>query len=128
MLVDIEVINVRSVAKTSLKRLIHENFCSETRKHFYSIEMTPKPGFRLDFSAFKTLPLFADITWIKDYNLIGSIHKAPASQLANLIKSVQVVSSITCYKLDDRHLNEILNDSAPRASFTILRGGSSYFD
>lgn len=126
MLADFEVTNIRRVEKTSLNQLICNNFGKATGKHFYSIEVTPKPGLGLDFSAFKTLPLFVDVTWIKDYNLKSLIYQAPAFQLANLIESVQVVNSITCYKLDDRHLNEILNVSAPAANFAVLRVGSEF--
>lgn len=123
---DAQVTNVRSVEKVSLQGLIHEHFGPECGKHFYSIEVNPKKSLQLDFSAFKTLPLFVDISRVKNADVDGSILEAPAFQLASGITSVQVVNTITCYKLGDRHLDEILSDSAPTASFTVLVGSSEF--
>lgn len=88
-----KVINKKAKIETniSLKTLIREN--NEPGKFFYSIEVTPKPELELDFNDFDTLPLFVDITWLRDENLKTPLKNSPAFELARKIKSSQVVNS-----------------------------------
>lgn len=125
----IKVINTsKIVPKAVLKKLISEKFSRESKKFFYSIEITPKEGLKIDFEDFKTLPLFVDITWIHDDNLkVSNLVNAPAFQLPREITSSQVVNSITCYRLNDEHLTEILAGSEDIKSFTVIRGGKLKF-
>lgn len=120
-----EIINkAKVVLKVCLKNVILENFTRSNGKFFYSIEVTPKEGLKIDFNEFKVLPLFVDITWIKNQNLnFTPIKSSPAFELASKIKSSHVVNSITCYSLTDENLNEILSGSEVIRNFTILRGG-----
>lgn len=113
----------KTVTKVPLKDLIFNNFTRENGKFFYSIEVTPKNGLNLNFNDFKTLPLFVDITWIKNENLkTKKLLEAPAFDLARIIESSQVVNSVTCYNLTEDRLDEILRDCEVN-NFTILRGG-----
>lgn len=120
---------MRSVHKSEvskrdqLKTVILESFTSESGKCFYSIEVTPKSDLKLNLSRLKTLPLFVDITWIRDENLQTPIRESPAFQLADVIKSSEVVNSITCYKLNEKNLDEILLCGR---NFTVLRGGKRF--
>lgn len=122
-----EIINkLKVVSKVCLKKLILENFTQSNGKFFYSIEVTPKVGLKIDFNEFRLLPLFVDITWIKNHNLTFTpIKSSPAFELASNIESSHVVNSITCYRLTDDNLIEILSDSEMIRNFTILRGGKS---
>lgn len=124
MITDIEVVNkLKIVEKVSLKKLILNNFSKDNEKFFFSIEATAKYGLKLDFNDFKTLPLFADITWIKNDNLkVKNILEAAAFDLGRKITSSQVVNSVTCYTLTDDDLDEILSDSDLK-NFNIVRGG-----
>lgn len=124
MLANVEIVNKPKItSKVSLKFLIAENFTPNNGKFFFSIEVTPKTGLKLDFNEFKTLPLFVDINWIKDDNLKVPINFSPAFEVAQKIKSSQVVNSFTCYNLTDDQIDEILDKSESIANFTILRGG-----
>lgn len=113
----------KTVAKVSLKKLILEEFTRENGKVFYSIEVTPKAGLRLDFTKLKTLPLFVDLTWIKDDNLKFPLNRAPAFEIAERISCSQVVNSVTCFNLTETHLDDILGGSEVIRNFTVLRGG-----
>lgn len=121
-----KVVNkVEYVAKTDipLKTRIWENFTG--RKFFYSIEVTAKEELNLDFNKFKTLPLFVDIPWFADHNLVDPLRGAPAFELARKIKSSAVVNTLTCYRLTDDHLNEVINDSETIKNLLVVRGGQS---
>jgi hypothetical protein len=124
MSTNIEVQNkLKIVEKASLKNLILNGFTEENGKFFYSIEVTAKSGLKLDYTQFNTLPLFTDITWIKNDNLKAkSVYEAPAFDLARKITSSQVVNSVTCYTLTDEKLDEIMSDCDAK-NYTILRGG-----
>lgn len=127
MLGNVEVVNkLKTISKVSLKHLIKEKFTPESGKFFFSIEVTPKAGFKIDFNEFKVLPLFVDITWIKDDNLKVPIKNSPAFDLARKIKSSQVVNTVTCYNLSDDLLDEILNGFESISNFTVLRGGEKF--
>lgn len=110
-----------------LKKLIKDNFSKESGKFFYSFEVSPRQGFQVDFKKLHIQPLFVDITWISDHNLkYKQIRSSPAFELKNAIKSsVNVVNSITCYNLQDDHIDQILQSSENEVTFnlTILRGG-----
>ena len=51
----------------SLKSLIKSHM--DDGKVFYSMEITPKTDVHINFSEFVKLPLFVNLTWIKDDNL-----------------------------------------------------------
>jgi hypothetical protein len=117
--------NTNNVARQPLKKIINENYNSQNGRVFYSIEVTPKSDLSLDFTSFKVLPLFCDITFLSDHNLKSQcILKSPAFDLANEITSCHVVNSITCYKLQDHHIKHILSLKHPVRNFTVLRGGN----
>lgn len=124
MLASAKVVNTsKTVAKVSLRRLIQEEFTQENGKVFYSIEATPSAGLQLDFREFKILPLFVDLTWIRDENLKFPLTTAPAFEVAEKLSCTQVVNSITCYNLAETQLDEILGRSDMITNFTVLRGG-----
>lgn len=128
MLSNFDIVNKpTNVSKLPLQQLIAEKFTPENGKFFFSIEVTPRAGLKIDFNQFKTLPLFVDITWIKDENLKVPIKNSPAFELARKIKSSQVVNTVTCYKLNDEHIDEILSVSELIKNFTIVRGGDMEF-
>ncbi|CRK98465.1 CLUMA_CG011822, isoform A [Clunio marinus] len=117
------IINKQKIlSKTPLKIIILENFCRENGKFFYSIEVTPKEETKIYFTKLKIQPLFVDITWIKNFNLITPIEDAPALKLANEIKSTHVVNSVTCYGLEDHHIEKVLRSELKLKNFTVLRG------
>lgn len=120
-----KVVNRRElVGKIPIKTAISEHFTAESGKCFYSIEVTPKAGLKLDFNDMKTLPLFVDITWINDDNLKGKIIDSPALKLSRSIESAEVVNSIACNKLSDLQLDEFLSCSGD--NLMVLRGGERF--
>ena len=115
--------NIRS--KIPLKRLISEKFTSETKKVFFSIEVTDKWNYEIDLPKLNTKPLFIGIAWISDKNLqYDNINSSPALQLKkNIGNDMEVVNTITCYKLEDKHLDELLSEENGVKNLTVLRGG-----
>lgn len=111
--------------KIPIKKLICEKFTKETGKNFYSFEVTAKKNFVLDTSQLHVNPLFIDITWISDYNLKhGSILSSPAFILKKeLEKNFNVINTITCFKLEDKHIDELLSGEDPVKNFVVIRGG-----
>ena len=127
MLFNVQVVNKLQVAReVPLKKIILDTFTPENGKFFYSIEVSPKEELHIDFNGFKTLPLFVDITWIKDINLTQPLRKCPAFELARKIKSTHAVNSVTCFKMTRDYLEEILNDSDMIKNLTVLRGGKGF--
>lgn len=124
MLAHVQVVNkLRVASDIPLKKVITEKFSEGNGKFFYSIEVTPKEELHIDLNDFKILPLFINITWIKDENLKQPLKKAPAFELARKIKSTHVVNSITCYNMICDHVEEIIRDMELIGNFTVLRGG-----
>lgn len=111
--------------KVPIKKLICEKFTKETGKIFYSFEVTAKKNFVLDTSQLSVNPLFIDITWISDYNLKHeSILSSPAFILKKeLEKNFNVINTITCFKLEDKHVDELLSGDDPVKNFVVIRGG-----
>lgn len=107
----------------SLKNYIQLHFNKENGKFFYSIEISPKAGFIVDFSEFVKLPLFINLTWIKDENLKMQFKDCSSFKIGHEIESVPVVHSITCYNLNDQKLQEILNENSVK-NLLVLRGGA----
>lgn len=106
-----------------LKSCILKDFNKANGKFFYSFEVTARDGFEVDRAGFKKCPLFVDITWIANNNLMcGKISESPAFKLARSIEWCHVVSSLTCFKLNDPHIDEILIMENVK-NMTILRGG-----
>lgn len=125
MITDFKIVNKpEKVKKIPLKKLILEDFTKENGKQFYSIEVTPRADLIIDFNEFKTSPLFVDITWLSNENLREkSVRESSAFQLAKQIESSHVVNSVTCFNLNEGHLDEILGGSEVIKNFTVLRGG-----
>lgn len=122
-----QVVNKLKVTKKiPLKQAITENFTHQNGKFFYSIEVTPKKELKIDFNEFKILPLFVNITWIKNENLIRPLRNALAFELAREIKTVHVVNNISCYKFTNDHV-EILKNEEIVENIMIVRGGT-YID
>jgi hypothetical protein len=122
---------MNSVNCVPLKKLILEAFTEENGRFFYSFEVSPKEGLRVDeFEVLKTKPLFVNVTWIGDQNLkYGSIQASPAFQLGKSMRNFSnVVNTVTCFKLEEHHVDEIVSGSEKLSNFTILRGGESFFD
>lgn len=92
---------------TSIKSLL-----SSHQKQFFSVELTPKDTFdNVDLNQLPISPLFVSTTWIGDDNLkYGSLNKSPAMSMAsNLMKKgVPVLTHISCYKLKESFLDELL--------------------
>lgn len=107
----------------SLKNCILEGFNKENGKFFYSFEVTPKEELEVNLSKFKKSPLFVDITWISNHNLKSDkISESPAFKFAEKINCRHIVNSLTCYQLNDHHVDEIIGIENLE-SLTILRGG-----
>lgn len=110
------------IIKKPLKKLILDGFNRENEKFFYSLEITPKIGLEVDFTRLKKLPLFVVVPWISDHNFkFGEISRSPAFELTKSITCTQAVNSLTCFQLEDRHIDEVLKEDA--ANLTLLRGG-----
>jgi len=111
--------------KVPIKKLISERFTKESGKFFYSFEVTAKKNFVLDTSQLHVNPLFIDITWISDYNLKHeSILSSPAFTLKKeLEKKFNVINTITCFRLEDKHVDELLSEDGPVKNFVVIRGG-----
>lgn len=106
----------------NLKNRMLSDFNKENGKFFYSFEVTAIDGFEVDEAGLNKLPLFVDITWIANINLLrDKVSESPAFKLANSIEWAHVVNSLTCFQLNDRHIDEILKENVQ--SMTILRGG-----
>lgn len=113
--------------KIPLKKLIQEQFTKQTGKIFYSFEVTPKENYVLDATKLITRPLFIDITWIGDNNLkYPSICSSPALKLKKDIEgNFNVVNTLSCYRLEESHVDELLSEENDVKNFVILRGGKS---
>lgn len=117
--------NLRQVP---LKTIIRDHYNQENGKFFYSFEITPNNNLNLDLNSFKIKPLFIDISWLSDQNLkYCHILKSPALQLRNQLLSraeTHVVNSITCYSLQDKHIEQLLGNREKFQNFVVLRGGN----
>lgn len=110
------------IIKKPLRKLIFDGFNSQNGKFFYSFEVTPRDDLEVDFTKLKKLPLFVDVTWISNQNLkCEKISRSSAVNLSKSITCAQTVNSLTCYQLEDRHIDEILEESVN--NLTLLRGG-----
>lgn len=124
MFENLKIINPSKVVpKVPLKTLIKENFKPANGKFFYSLEVTPSCDLELDLTQLEILPLFIDFTWMYDENLKYPLQNSPALEARRLVQSTQAVNSITCYKLTESHIDELLDDDEPIKNFTVLRGG-----
>ncbi|XP_063696341.1 uncharacterized protein LOC134827559 [Culicoides brevitarsis] len=93
---------------TSIKSLF-----SSIEKPFFSLEVTPKENFT-DVDLHDLCPLFVSTTWISDFNLrYESISNSPAMLMAKNLnaKNVPVLTHVSCFKLTEAHLDEILENS-----------------
>lgn len=107
---------------TNLDEIIRKKLSE--RKYFYAIEVSPVPSSEeLNFKNFVPAPVFTSITWLFDNNLkTMNAADAPALQLANLVKkSNPVLSHLTCYKLTETKLNDII--ASGMDNILALRGG-----
>jgi 5,10-methylenetetrahydrofolate reductase len=112
------------IIKKPLKKLILDGFNKENGKFFYSFEVTPKAGLEVDFTKLKKLPLFVDVTWISNHNLkFDDISRSCAFELSKSITCTQTVNSLTCFQLEDFHIDEILKEDIH--NLTLLRGGKN---
>lgn len=94
------------------------------QKPFYAIEVSPVPSSEeLNFKKYSPAPVFTSITWLFDNNLKTDLAAdAPAIQLAELVKkSTPVLLHLTCYKLTESKLIDILNTGVDNV--LALRGG-----
>lgn len=96
------------------------------RQRFFGIEISPAShGPELDYNRFgKSQPLFTSITWILDHNTKNeSLSMAPAVKLAHSLEKWQpVLSHITCYKMNENRLIELLDNNL--TNFLALKGDS----
>lgn len=114
------------IIKKPLKKIILDEFTRENGKFFYSFEITPKNGLQIDFTKLKKLPLFVDATFIFNHNLkYEHISRSPAFEITRKITCSQTVNSLTCYNLEDHHIDEILKIEN-LVNLTILRGGKNH--
>lgn len=107
----------------SLKSLIKSHL--DDGKVFYSLELTPKIGVNVNFSEFVKLPLFVNLTWIKDDNLKVALKNSQTIKVGSAISATEVVHSITCYNLSESQLDEFLEEESV-LHMNVLRGGESY--
>lgn len=115
---------VRAVDATiDLDRVIRDKIAN--KKRFFGIEVSPVPSAEeLDFNKFDARPLFTSITWLLDHNLQHAmLGDAPALKLAAVIRrSSSVLSHLTCYKMTENQLREILEQHHVE-NVLALRGG-----
>lgn len=95
----------------NLNELIESHI--KAKKRFFGIEISPAAkGNDLDYRKFTIAqPLFTSVTWLSDDNLKNdSLSKAPAIQLGKTVeKCNRLLLHLTCYKLTQTLLNEILD-------------------
>lgn len=108
--------------KMSLKSLIKSHL--DDGKVFYSLELTPKTGLTVSLSEFVKLPLFVNLTSIKDDNLKVALKDSQTIQVGSAISATEVVHSITCYNLSECQLDEFLAEESV-LHLNVLRGGES---
>lgn len=95
------------------------------KKRFYGIEVSPVPSTEeLNFNEFDVAPVFTSITWLLDHNLRqATLGDAPALKLAAVVrKSNPVLSHLTCYRMTENQLREILLEHQVD-NVLALRGG-----
>lgn len=96
------------------------------KKHFFSIEISPSSQSNsLDYNVFgNKQPLFASVTWLMDTNIqCDCMSNAPAIQLSHaMVNMIPVLLHVTCFKLDERRLNDILNHRIN--NIFALKGGN----
>ena len=97
------------IKSSSIKKTVAK--CIESKKLYYSIEITPKPNFKLNFEQFAIEPVFAAITWISDSNLkFGTVKKCPAIKLAaDVSQKCPTLNHLTCYNLSYKDADEFLD-------------------
>lgn len=94
------------------------------RKHFYSIEVMPVVSAEdLNYNDFIIQPMFTAITWLSNSNITSTVAAdVPAIKFASMIKnSNAVLSHITCYKLTQEKLTDILSNDVQNVF--AIRGG-----
>lgn len=94
------------------------------KKLFYSIEISPLKHLQLDFNELIPSPLFTAITCSSDLNSKElDIINSPAFKLVKQMESsTLILTHITCYKMTEKKLNDILNIDSIKNILT-LRGG-----
>lgn len=121
-----QVVNIsKSSQQKKILKVIREDFKVENRKQFYSIEVTPLTELEVEkLTGLEHIPLFININWLRDDNLKSGITaNSIAIKLAKKLHSItNVVSSITCYKMTDKLLDEFLSCENVH-NFNVLRGG-----
>lgn len=117
-----------SFEQSNLSKVIGDDIKVE---QFFSFEVTPSADGNDDLvtkiEEMENLPLFISISWLRDDNLMSQISAAPAITLTNRMnKYANIVNSITCYKMTDELLDQILECENVR-NLLILRGGKHAF-
>lgn len=111
-----------SPVSTNLDEIIRKKL--NEKKLFYALEVSPVPSSEhLNFKKFIPEPAFTSVTWLFDNNLkAANVADAPAIQLAKLVKkSNPVLLHLTCYKLTESKLNDIIANGVD--NILALRGG-----
>lgn len=125
-----EIINIHNQQSTrnnndnkSIKiiDIINEN--KRKQKYFYSIEVSPIKQLDLNYNEFNELPAFTAVTWLSDKNINCPLNVTPPSveMIDKLIESTPVMLHLSCYKLSELKLNEILKFGIK--NILALRGG-----
>lgn len=99
----------------------------QEKKRFFGIEVSPVPSNEtLNYNEFEVQPAFTSITWLLDHNVRQlNTSDAPALQLASVLsRSNPILSHISCYKMNERKLSEIL--SLGVNNVLALRGGNFF--
>lgn len=92
------------------------------RERFYSIEVSPSDNILLNFNDFTVQPLFTSVTWFKDNVEVENDAVEPAVQLINAITSTPALLHLTCYKLTETKLENLMKMKL--TNVLALRGGN----
>jgi 5,10-methylenetetrahydrofolate reductase len=83
-----------------------------TNRRFFSIEVSPRNNFKLDYNSLKNPPLFTAITWFGNENLpqgTDNLQNAPSIKMGLAAKhSTPILHHITCHNLNERHVDDLL--------------------
>lgn len=116
-----------NIENNSIKIIDIINANNRKQKYFYSIEVSPLKQLHLNYNEFVELPAFTAVTWLSDTNINCPLNAVPPSiaMVKQIIQSTPVMLHLSCYKLSELKLDEILKCNLK--NILALKGGKYNF-
>lgn len=126
MLRNIEIDNESEISgEWTLRQSINEIYeQKESRKYYFSVELTPKLGLQTNLIEFDKKPVFVALTWIRDDNLnFNGFVNSPTIRTGKNVKNSHVVHHLSCFNLSEEKLDNFLEENSLKSLF-VVRGGN----